>query len=127
MAKYDYAVVALPDIEMYGGDTTPWVVRLMTSASQHYTGDPTNVSCVLTITVPKLTTTLGHTPSASSPVITKNGTVASDTEGVYATFEFARSETIGLRGKFIYQIEVTIGNQVRVQQGSLYVRQNNAT
>lgn len=61
------------------------------------------------------------------PVLNKNGRLSSKADGsAVIMFEFNSSDTIYMRGKYIYQIAFSYGDtKLRVGQGKLIVRPNN--
>lgn len=126
MSTHCFAVQKLPDIEMYGGDTTPWEVELTRDKNiifDYESGGKCTV--LLTLTPLKTSTGLGGNASVVAPILSIKGTLRSTANGGSAfLFNFASSDTKDLRGKFIYQIEVTYNEDMRVGQGTLYVKQN---
>ena len=117
---------AMPDIEMYGGDTLPWEVTLIRDDGTYFSVD-TASACVFTLTVTPFNTSSGCGENATivEPILTKTGVVESGTGDVaVVVFTFDEDDTIGLRGKFVYQIEVKHGEDLRVSQGCLYIKQN---
>lgn len=126
MDKTEFPVYTLPDIEMYGGDTVPWEVTLVRDDGCKYTiDDAKNFTCTLTITPFKVTTGLGGRASPVMPVLTKSGSLQETLdESAIVIFLFDIADTIGLRGKFLYQIEVACGTDLRAAQGHLYIKQN---
>lgn len=126
MSTNCFAAQKLPDIEMYGGDTTPWEVELMRDKNvifDYESGDKCTV--LLTLTPLKTSTGLGTNASAITPILSVKGTLRSTANGGSAfLFNFASNDTKNLRGKYIYQIEVTYNEDMRVGQGTLYIKQN---
>jgi len=118
-------VNTLPDIEMYGGDTTPWDAPLIKPSGADYKlSDLSGIDVTLYIApFHSVISADGVVPSGA--VITKTATLAS--KGAHfavAQFEFSQSDTISLRGKYVYQIEVTNGQDTRISQGYLYIKPN---
>lgn len=126
MDKCEQKLRLLPDIEMYGGSTAPWEISLMNdSGRQYYASEMSGLNAVLTIS--PYTVTLGAASGSSNipPLVTINATISADVDNhAIATFEFSKSDTINLRGKFIYQLEFINDSDVRIGQGYLYIRQN---
>lgn len=116
----------LPDIEIYGGDTAPWEVKLVKPDGTEFEVDTTpGFSAILTLTSLKTTSGIGNNAVASSPILTKEGTYQTASDGSNALiFDFAEEDTKNLRGKFTYQIEIRNDEHLRICQGELYVRQN---
>lgn len=126
MNKCGYFASRLPDIEIYGGETTPWEIVMMTDEGKPYTLTSTSgYACVLTITPFKVTTGIGDAAVIINPLLTKNGTInKSPTNAITALFTFSQNDTIGLRGKYIYQVEVSHGTDKVLCQGHLLIKQN---
>lgn len=120
-----YEIHTLPDIEMYGGDTLPWEVTFIRDDGTRFSVD-TASECdyTLTFTPLKATTGLGGNASALSPILNITGTVKSTADGAVVVFAFSKQDTIGLRGKFLYQIEMKRGSDLRLCQGCVYIKQN---
>lgn len=126
MKKNEFPARVLPDIEMYGGDTSPWEVALVREDNSSLsTGIASECTCTLTFSPFKITTGLGGRASTVKPLLTKEGTVGEGSDGgAVATFTFDKQDTIGLRGKFLYQIEVVHDSDLRIAQGHVYIKQN---
>lgn len=126
MSTEYFSVQKLPDIEMYGGDTTPWEIELMRDNNTIFKYED-GVSCtvVLTLTPLKASTGLGSNATVLAPILTKYGVVKSTaTNGTSVIFVFAAKDTKDLRGKYTYQLEVKYENDCRIGQGTLYIKQN---
>ena len=124
MSKYE--VQKLPDIEMYGGDTTPWELELVNDANAPFPYN-TGSDCAATLTFTPVKTTTGMSANAVTvaPLVTKIGTAnQTNAGGTSISFSFAESDTKHLRGKFLYQIEIRNGPDLRIGQGTLYIKQN---
>lgn len=125
MDKCEYSIYSLPDIEMYGGDTTPWEIRIKSIDGKTYSlNDLSGYTCVLSVMPFTTITGRVNTPTGMSPIITKNGIIGSSDDGYHTRFEFVSSDTIMMHGKYVYQIELTAGADRFVSQGNLYIRQN---
>lgn len=126
MSNHGFTAQKLPDIEIYGGDTTPWEVVLMRDANTIFDyGDSAKCSAILTVAQSKTSTGQSAGAVLMAPIVTKQGTLQSMTGGgTTAVFSFADADTKHLRGKYTYQIEVRFDNELRIGQGSLYVKQN---
>lgn len=122
MDKTEFPARSLPDIEMYGGDTTPWEMTLVDSDGAEYPS-ATASACTYTLcfSPSKATTGLGGDAAPIAPLLKKVGTIK---EGATVVFSFSKEDTIGLRGKYLYQIEVSKGTDLRVAQGHVYIKQN---
>lgn len=116
--------VVLPDVEMYGGDTQPWEIALMHDNGTPYVLSETS-GFTATLTISPFTVSVYS--ATISPVVTKDGRIGVDDDG-YAVvlFEPTSSDTISMRGKFIYQVAIS-GNdgRLRVGQGKLVIKPNN--
>lgn len=125
MSKYDNCLVVLPDIEMIGGDTTPWFIRITDEDGTAYSGSTiTGDTAKLDIVPFKLTTAMGYDAPSVAPLLTLTTTVATDTTGPYIQFEPAYADTKDMRGKFLYQITVSGESYYRFAQGNLLIKQN---
>lgn len=126
MEKYDFQVHALPDIEMYAGDTVPWEIILMRDDGSYFSTDTASECiCMMTLTPYKVTSGIGVNAVIATPVLTKTGRVETTLDGVAAVvFDFTPADTRSLRGKFLYQIEVTHDTDLRICQGHLFIKQN---
>ena len=126
MGKIELPADALPDIEMYGGDTVPWEITLIRDDGTKYLFDTAEeCTCTLTFTPFKVTTGLGGRAKPVTPSMMMTGTVKAALDGTATVvFNFAKEDTIGLRGKFLYQIEVAHDTDLRIAQGHIYIKQN---
>jgi len=116
----------LPDIMMYGGDTTPWFITLedengialIPEASDSY-------QCVLSIIPFGSSFGIGMNATTLAPVLQKTSVFEDSGEGYYhAKMTFVPSDTMYLRGKYLYQIEVQSAGSNKVNQGKLTVLAN---
>lgn len=118
------SAVVLPDIEVYGGDTQPWEISILHENGQPYTvGEMNGYESKLTVTP----FSISHYSESIRPVLSKSGRISTSSDG-YAVvmFEFDSTDTIRMRGKYIYQIAFSYGGtKLRVGQGKLIVRPNN--
>lgn len=121
-----YEILNLPDIEMYGGDTLPWEVTLIRDDGSKFSVDTASeCTSTLTFTPLKATTGLGNNATALVPILTKVGEVKQTLDGSSVVmFFFDENDTKGLRGKFLYQIEVKHDEDLRICQGYIYIKQN---
>lgn len=128
MMQYNdsFNVEYLPDIEMYGGDTLPWEVTLIRSDGSTFSVDTASAcTATLTLTPLKASTGLGANANALPPILTILGEVRETLKGgSVVVFEFAENDTKGLRGKFLYQIEIKHDNDLRLCQGHILIKQN---
>lgn len=124
--KHIINAYTLPDIEMYGGDTAPWEVKLVKQDGTEFIVDMTpGFSAVLTLSTLKTISGMGNNAVVASPVLTKEGVYQVASDGSMAlVFDFEENDTKHLRGKFTYQIEIRNDEQLRICQGELYIRQN---
>lgn len=116
MSKIDLQMTILPDIEMYGGDTTPWYIQLVHGSGIGFTySEASGYTSRLTIT-PYI---------GGGYVVQKTGTISSyGSGGAAAVFTFAENDTKSLFGKYIYQVEFINGSEKRIGQGTLVIRRN---
>ena len=116
----------LPDILMCGGDATPWRVRLMTaSGSPVSSSDVDGATAELAISRYGLVSGLGGDAVLPEPDATADGSVETDESGnVYVLFTLDPGDTEELRGKYLYQITIDLGDGPRVCQGVLTIRPN---
>ena len=126
MSNECFAAQKLPDVEIYGGDTTPWEVVLMRDSNTIFDFENgSKCSVILTITQSKTSTGQSSGAVILKPLVTLSGTVKeAATGGAVAIFSFSERDTKNLRGKYTYQIEVSYETDLRIGQGSLYVKQN---
>lgn len=127
MIKHDCTEARpLPNVDMYGGDTTPWEISLVNDDGTSFSiGQGADCTATLTLTPLKATTGLGNNANTLPPMLTKEGVLeATGTGGAAVIFKFAEADTKSLRGKFLYQIEIRHGSDLRVGQGNLYIKQN---
>ena len=126
MKNIKFMIDALPYIEMYGGDTVPWEVTLMRENGEKYTIDTAkDFTCVLTISPINSISGLGGSALIQTPIVQKTARIKEALDGsATAIFEFLTSDTLQLRGKFIYQIDVLYGEDMRTGQGHLFIKQN---
>ncbi len=126
MNEIKFLVIVLPYIEMYGGDTVPWEVTLMRENGEKYLMDSAkDFTCVLTISPINSISGLGGSSLVSTPLLKKTATIKEALDGsATAIFDFTTDDTLQLRGKFIYQIDILYGDDVRTGQGHLLIKQN---
>ena len=116
----------LPDIMMYGGDTTPWFITLEDEDGKPLIPEAGDTyQCVLSIIPFGVTSGIGMYAMASTPSLQKIANFEDSGEGFYqAKLPFVTSDTMTLRGKYIYQIEVQSSGSNKVNQGKLTVLAN---
>lgn len=121
-----YGLDVLPEIEMYGGDTSEWEITLVRDGNKPISYQFASAcSVVLTIVPLTVTSGLGNNSTAVTPLLTKNATITQGQDGsAIVVFHFTAADTINLRGKFIYQIEVQQSTKLRICQGRVYIKQN---
>ena len=117
---------SLPDILMYAGDTTPWKVAITGSDGTPYqTSSLAGAVTKLAFMPYAVTSGIGSYASVVQPTLSITGEITSDPNGAaYAVFEFSHSDTINMRGKYIYQISINKSGDVRVCQGFITIRYN---
>lgn len=123
----DNKVQVLPYVEIYGGETTPWVVTLINEdGSIRALESIEGYSCCLSIIPFAVVVGSGSNSVKYPPVLTKKGTItlSSTTGEITIMIPFASEDTINLRGKYIYQIEINNDVDSMIGQGSLLVKQN---
>ena len=121
-----YGLDVLPEIEMYGGDTSDWEISLFKNGNEPITYQFAK-ECTVVLTIVPLTVTsgLGNNSTAVTPLLTKSATIAQLPDGSPSVvFSFNATDTKNLRGKFIYQIEVQQSTNLRLCQGRIYIKQN---
>lgn len=118
--------VKLPDITMYGGDTTPWSITISKQDGSPYPFESLAGSTAKLFFSPyALSVGMNNSAEAAEPVLTKEGTVTSDPDGTGTVlFSMTKDDTIDLRGKYLYQIEISRDSDLRVLQGVVTVRPN---
>lgn len=116
----------LPDFTMYGGDTTPWSILLLKQSGHSYPYTSLMGSTAKLTLIPyTVSRGLGAQAEGISPVLTLTGTVTSSPDGTGTVlFTPSKSDTIGLRGKYTYQVEIVKDNELRVEQGTVTIKQN---
>ena len=122
----NYKVQVLPEIEMYGGDTTPWEITLVDNLDNPFSVE-VGSDCTATLSFAPIKASSGISGSAVSfgSIFSKPGVISENSSGgTSITFDFEEQETKSLRGKFLYQIEIRHGDGVRIGQGSVYIKQN---
>ena len=121
-----FATHKLPDIAMYGGDTTPWVITLTREDGSILDDLGGNTyECILSISPFAHSYGMSGSASVFAPLLLKSSPVVQVNSGqCTSTFAFIMEDTIHLRGKYIYQIEVRSGINNRVCQGNLTILEN---
>lgn len=122
MKLQETGIQILPDVHMFGGDTTPWRCYLKHASGAGYTVDDA-VGYTVTMYILPYYMQSGFNVSGE-PILSMNGVIEDVNGFAAAIFEFEASDTISLAGKYIYQIEVNFGREKRLGQGSLYIRPN---
>ena len=111
----------LGNIVTYGGDTQPWEISFTHSDGSPYVMDELgDASCTLEY-LPFCQSVYLEDADIDTPILTKEGYITNDANGhVVAQFSFLPSDTMYLRGKYIYQISISRGDIVlRVRQGRI--------
>lgn len=119
---------------MYGGDTTPWEITLLRDNGSKLAYD-TGKNCTVKLTFAPVSavTQFGFMAAASTPVLSKTIAPREGVDGgTVALVEFSEADTIELRGKFVYQLDILreVGpnedatDNRRVCQGWVLIMQN---
>ena len=122
-----YSINRLPDLEIYGGETSPWEIEFVSENYLPYGKDDiTGCLCTLVLVPYGYVTGVLNEDSQIRIVLTKTTAIARDntTGRLYATFHFSIGDTQSLRGKYIYQIEIKQDSQLALGQGSVFIRGN---
>jgi len=122
-----YKAQRFPDIEMYGGDTTPWEVTFVDEKGKNFVLPFSQIhTCTLSIMPFAISSGIGNKAIATEPTLQKLGSiVTSESAGTTtAIFTFSSDDTKSLRGKYIYQIELVYGSDCISCQGNLLIKQN---
>lgn len=116
----------LPDVMICGGDATPWRIKLLDEAGKPIAEDKiASVTGELVISRYGLVSGLGGDAEIPEPEISVSGTVEEAQDGgVCLTFQLDPGDTEELRGKYIYQISVDLGEGARIAQGVLTIKPN---
>lgn len=122
-----FEIRSLPDIDMYGGDTTPWEIFLV-----HENGDILEIdeelerACTLTLGNYNAKALATNNGSVMKPIWVHSGAfgISPENNRTFIHFDFTPEDTANLRGKFLYQVDVLLGNNVRVCQGVVNIKQN---
>ena len=124
MEYCNHAIYRLPDITMCGGDTTPWNITLVNDEGRTDIPSNNSIECILTLSPYGRISGVGLNAVSVSPVLQKIATVMHNGSTCTATILFGVEDTLHLRGKYIYQIEVINGDSNRVSQGNLTILEN---
>lgn len=122
-----HKIYSLPDIDMYGGDTTPWdIVMVYEDGTNFVMNAGTDCRCTLTLSPFGIKTLVPNPSNSTSIIWSHQGTINNNTttSGFTVRFDFNPEDTINLRGKFLYQVDMCFGDEVRIGQGVLNIRQN---
>lgn len=125
-----HKIYSLPDIEMYGGDTTSWEIFLVREDGTAFDiSTITDCTCTLTLRPYGVKSSVSNSDITARPIWSRGGTIYNDTarDKTYIRFNFRQEDTINLRGKFLYQVDVRFGTEVRICQGVLNIKQNIST
>lgn len=125
MSACKHKTQVLPDLEMYGGDTTSWAVTFEApSFAAAAFEDLSAFTCILTLSPYR--SPMAAAMIAKAPEIVVRKTVEltrSATSGeITALFEFLIDDTCCLFGKYTYQIEITNGDELYLAQGTLVIK-----
>jgi hypothetical protein len=116
----------LSEVSICGGDTTPWAVTILKENGDAYPYAALDAATAsLALTPYAISTGLGNNADVVDPVLVKDGTISSSDEGGgIVEFELSSTDTMNLRGKYIYQITISKDGDSRVYQGIVTVKQN---
>ena len=125
--RNSFEVYELPYIEMYGGETLEWDIDITNHEGKQIDNDKL-IGCdvVLTFTPFKTTSGIGNNAIQPPPSLKKTGFITEGSDGkLVVRFSFYENDTMSLRGKYIYQVDVRVQKDLRVSQGYVYIKQNN--
>lgn len=109
----------LPDIFMYGGDTTPWLVTPRDDCGNLFDFDTLH-GCQASLDIASTKNAVIGQDIRASSILCKPGVV----NGHHFLFEFTEEETLNFAGSYIYQIGIHNKEEARYCQGILTVRAN---
>lgn len=120
------AAETLPYIEIHGGDTQPWVIDFVHENGTGYAfAEVNDYSAKLTITPISYDCYGTGGAYVLSPILTIAGRLGvSDSGYANVTFDFNTDDTRYICGKYIYQVEISYGEKLRVYQGRLLIKPN---
>ena len=127
MAKIDYRINILPDVEMYGGNTDTWELILIKENGDQYTYEELKDSSSRFLLTIK---DFGYQYRPNGGVyhsLQKTGVLGTDDDqiGALCRFTFAPNDTLTWYGKFTYQVELIHGDIIRhAAQGNLIIKKN---
>ena len=116
----------LPDVEIYGGDNTPWHLKITDEDGQPFTTGSLS-ECTFELSAVPYGVSNGIDDSAETvePVLVVDGSLLESTDGyAIATFSLPTAQTKAMRGKYTYQVKIVNGDDHRILQGKLTVKQN---
>lgn len=144
-----YNVSHLPDIDMYGGDTTPWQVNVVNKDGTPFIiedEDKSKYSAELVFCPLKSSYGMSQNSSSDNVMLRKAGVLQTSATQTAVMFYFLTDDTEDLRGKFIYQVKITYDDSedttggtsgssggttndatdvvVKISQGIVYIKQN---
>jgi len=127
MAKIDYRINILPDVEMYGGNTDTWELVLIKENGDQYTYDELkDTQSVFLLTIKDYA--YQHRPNGGVyHTLQKQGVLGVDDDlvGAVCRFSFAPEDTLAWMGKYTFQVELIHGTDIRhAAQGNLIIRKN---
>ena len=127
MAKIDYRINILPDVEMYGGNTDTWELVLIKENGNQYTYEELKDSSgIFLLTIKDYG--YQHRPNGSVyHSLQKTGILGRDDDmvGAVCRFKFIPEDTLTWMGKYTYQVELIVGEELRhAAQGNLIIRKN---
>lgn len=126
MERFYYPAKVLPDIEMYAGDTTPWLIFLLDEHRHKVPYEDVMCTiCRLSLTPVKLTTSLGYQAPPSQPELEIISLVEQYDDGsAVVPIFFDMEDTIRMRGRYIYELDCFAGEEKRLCQGVLIIKQD---
>lgn len=124
-----YPAPRLPDIERYGGDTTPIIIEVVDpQGAPYHSEDLENATFNLTAVPYGVSAATGNNYSSITPALDIEGELETGDNGeAIIVFAMSEEQTLSMRGKYIYQVDIFNGEETRPLQGRLDVRQNIAS
>lgn len=116
----------LPEVIIYGGDTTPWNFNIIQKNGNPYPyASLSSSTAVLSLAPYAISMGIGSDAEITEPELSIDGTIIDNGDGgAIAKFVFESDSTINLRGKYVYQVEIKTGGDKRILQGLLTIKQN---
>ena len=111
---------------MYAGDSTPWSISLIQQNGNPYPySSLKDASASLTLMPYTVLSGIGDNAEIVDPVVSIDGELTGDPSGTCTLrFSLRPEDTLSLRGKFIYQIDVFNDTDRRISQGVVTIKPN---